>query len=196
MRSSSGINPWTFFWGSPGLTVRRLNKTGSLSGLLLLTAFLGFIASYLFLCSSTTLPPKVRELNLIATAIVISIPVGFILLGTLSLILQLIGRFFKEPRALLDFYRAAAWAHLPHVLTLLGWVFIYYVFGYKAFDKFSLPLLLSTTLLSLSYLVITVSEVLQVRYEHGALHLVLSFLAAAPIYVFILFMIKLFMHRL
>ncbi|QVL56873.1 MAG: YIP1 family protein [Simkaniaceae bacterium] len=134
MKEKLGINPWLSIWIHPRKTIRALIEYNTNYRLIALCAIYGFqyvlqLTQYLSLGQGTSL------LFIIIIALILSIPVGYIMFNVLSAFYFWIGKLIKGKGSFKQVRAATYWSSVPMVLTSLIWIILMVLHGNSLFTS-------------------------------------------------------------
>lgn len=132
MKTKLGLNPWLSIWVKPRQTMRALIDYDVNYRLIVLCAIFGFqymlqVAQFLSLG---------RDLNLfviLLIALILCIPVGYILFNITSAFTFWVGKLIKGKASFKQVRAASCWTSVPTIGTILIWVALMFAHGGNLF---------------------------------------------------------------
>lgn len=128
MKTELGLNPWLSIWVKPRRTIRALIETNVSYRFIALCAIYGFqymlqVAQFLSLGRNFSL------IFILLIALVLCIPVGYILFNISSAFLFWVGKLIKGKGTFKQVRAASYWSSVPNVVSLVIWVVLMVAHG-------------------------------------------------------------------
>lgn len=132
MNKELGINPWLSIWVKPRQTIRKLASYNTNYRLVTLCAIYGFqymlqAAQFLSLGRASSL------LMILILALVLCIPVGYIVFNVTSAFLFWVGKLIKGKGTYKQIRAATYWSAVPSTVSILVWAFLMVTYGNSLF---------------------------------------------------------------
>ena len=132
MKSKLGLNPWLSIWVKPRQTIRALIKHDVNFRFILISAIYGF--QFMLQFSQTfSIGSNFNLIVILLMALILSIPVGYILFNISSAFLFWLGKLIKGKGSFKEVRAANYWSSIPNVITILVWIILMFAHGNSLF---------------------------------------------------------------
>jgi len=132
MKTELGLNPWLSIWVKPRQTMRALMDYNVNYRFIALCAIFGFQ----YMLQVTQFLSLGRDINLfviLLIALLLCIPVGYILFNISSAFLFWVGKLIKGKGTFKQIRAASYWTSVPNVVTILIWIVLMVLHGGNLF---------------------------------------------------------------
>ncbi|NGX51538.1 MAG: hypothetical protein K1060chlam2_01407 [Chlamydiae bacterium] len=132
MKKELGLNPWLTIWVKPRKTIRAIIDSDVNHGLIFLSAIYGFqyllqVAQFLSTGRDTSLWIT------LSLALVLSIPMGYLLFNAGSFFLFLLGKLIKGKGSFKEVRAATFWSTVPMIVSVAMWIILLITHGNSLF---------------------------------------------------------------
>jgi len=132
MKTELGLNPWLSIWVKPRQTMRALVEYNVNFRLFVLCAIFGF--QYLLQVAQFLSLGRTMNLGVILLiALVLCIPVGYIVFNVSSAFLLWTGKLIKGKGTFKQVRAASYWTTVPNIVTILIWIILMVTHGSNLF---------------------------------------------------------------